>query len=63
MNEMIALQAEHVLTLDTLRGRVFNLEFAVTRATGAILGADQHFSERGHGEEVVVRAREEWRRD
>lgn len=63
MNEVVALQAEHVLTLDTLRGRVFNLQLAVTRVTGAGLGPDQHFSERWHGEEVVIGACEQRRRD
>lgn len=63
MNEVIALQAEHVLTLDTLRGRVFHLELAMTRVTGAGLSPDQHFSERWHWKEMVIGAREEGRRD
>ncbi len=63
MNEVIALQAEHVLALDTLRGTVLQLELAMTRVTGASLSSDEHGSEWRHGEEMMIGAREQWRGD
>ena len=60
---MIALQAEHVLTFDTLRGTVFQLELAMTSVTGTCLGSNEHGGEWRHGEEMVIGACEQRRGD